>query len=166
MQNKSFGYTDTARSTPATVQLSVPDLNYDSDFAVKSNVTANGKVEVKLFNQTTPLGQEEMVRFGVTDIADIFKGTEITSVANAISTKGVKLLAQLTETLRVTDSTVPDFIQEYPFSVQLVITAPKNEHATDALIMQLVTRLVGTLYEHGTPKILTKMKGGLTPKEL
>lgn len=166
MIKTSLGFTDTATSSPKPVQLTVPELNYDEDFAIKSTLSANGKAEVKLLNQTSPLGQCELVRYGVSEIADIYKGTGISQDHIGDSTKGVKLLAQITETLKVTDDASPTFVVESPFSVQLVLTGPSNQYATDALYVSLIARLIGTLYEHGVPKILTKMKGALTPKEL
>lgn len=160
--NISTGCVDTAQSGVTAPSITLPVLNYGADYRVKSE----GPKEVILTNTTSPLDQPETLRFGFSEIANIYANSGLSTDQITGSTKGVNVLAQITETIKVTDSANAAYVQYLPVSAHLVIKAPQSGYITPALIQSLVTRLYATLYESGVSNISALTKGVLTPKAL
>lgn len=158
----STGCNDTAISGVVSPSLTLPVLNYGVDFRVKAE---SGK-EVILTNITSPLDQIETVRFGFTEIANIYAKSGLNTDQISGPMKGVNVLAQITETLKVTDSANTAFSQYLPVSAHLVLKVPQSGYITPAIVQTLITRLVATLYENGVSNLPALTKGVLTPKAL
>lgn len=156
--SNSFGYADTTVSGAATPTLApLPVINWAADFAIKA--TSPG--EITLVNTTTPFDQTEKIRFGFSEIADIYKNSDLSSDQQSISKTGVNVLVQVTETLKVTDSANSSFVQYLPLSAHIVLKVPKSAYIDDATVTSLIQRLVGTLYENGAMDIKPLLKGSL-----
>lgn len=154
----SYGTTDTIISGAATPTLTpLPVINWVSDFAVKSESAG----EVVLVNTTTPYDQNEKIRFGYSEIADIYKGSDLSADQYAANKSGVNILVQVTETVKVTDSTLSGAVAYLPISAHLVLKVPKSAYLDDATVKTAICRLVGTLYKNGNFDIKPLLKGSL-----
>jgi len=158
----STGCTDTVQAGVTAPTKNLPVINYDKDFRVKSTSSK----ETVLINTSSPLDQVETVRFGFSEIANIYakSGLNLDQVSGSV--KGINVLAQLTETIKVTDSANAAFVQYLPISAHLVIKAPQSGYITPDVLDTLLTRLIGTLYENGVSILPALSKGVLTPKSL
>lgn len=160
--NLSTGCTDTPISGVTAPSLTLPVINFETDFRVKSE---SGK-EAILVNTSCPLDQIESIRFGYSEISDIYSRSGINSDFIPGSKKGLNLLAQVNEIIKVTDTTNPAYMQYLPISAHLVIKAPQSGYITPDIIKALINRLNATLYQSGISSIPSLTKGVLTPKGL
>lgn len=158
----SLGYSDTAVSGVTVPIISIPTLNYNSDFRVKSESAK----EAVIVNTTTPLDQTETIRYGYSEIANIYAKSGLNSDQIPGTVKGINLLAQVTEVVKVTDSANASFAQYLPISAHLVIKVPQSGYITPAVVQALVTRLYASLYENGSSSLPSLFKGVLVPKGL
>lgn len=154
---------DTAISGVTAPSLTLPVLNYDSDFRLKTSSNAN---EVVMVNTTTGLDEDEQIRIAFNEIADIYKNSGISCDNVSSSKTGYSLLVQLTKTVQLTDNADATFSAHVPISVHMVIKVPKIEAITNDTIKILVSRLFAALYEGGTLKALGMLKGAISPKGL
>lgn len=154
---------DTAIAGVTAPTLTLPVLNYDSDFRLKKSNAAN---EVVMVNTTTGLDEDEQIRVAFNEIADIYKNAGISCDNVSSSKTGYSLLVQLTKTVKVTDSADATYSAHVPLSVHIVIKVPRMEAVTNETIKLLVSRLFATLYEGGALKALGMLKGAISPKGL
>lgn len=162
-KNISWGYTDTPVEGVSNLALKRPVLNFGENFRVKADKAG----EVVISNLTSPLDRPEQFRFATSDIRDIYSSTDIDPSVYAPSKRGVSLLAQMTETLSVTDSTDADFRIDLPVSAHLVIKVPASEHIDAKIVEDAVARLISSLYETGSDKLTridSMLRGSLTPR--
>lgn len=159
---KGLGYADTAVSGVTPPTIATTNLNFEADFRVKSETAR----DVILVNTTSPLDQSETIRFGYSEIADIYAKSGINSDLVVGSKKGINLLAQITEIAKVTDSNNAAFIQYLPISAHLVIKVPQSSYIDNELVQALITRLMSTLYQNGSSLLPSLSKGVLAPRGL
>jgi hypothetical protein len=163
---KSTGYTDTPISGVTTLTFPRAILNFEKDFRVKSNNT--GK-EVVLTNITSPVDRPEKIRIAYSDIANVYSGTGVEASVSAPTKRGVSILAQVTETISVTDSVDPDYRVDLPVSYHVVIKVPASEHITGSDIQLGLGRLLSSLFDGGvstTSRLEAILRGSLVPSEL
>lgn len=158
----SLGYSDTAMSGVTAPSISAPNLNYGVDFRIKSE----SNKEVVLTNTTAPLDQIETIRFGYSEIADVYSKSGLNSDQIPGTKKGINLLVQVNDTLKITDSGNAAFSQYLPISAHMVIKVPQSGYITPAIVATLISRLNATLYESGSSNLSALLKGVLTPKSL
>jgi hypothetical protein len=162
----NVGYTDTALSPdPGALNLTRAPLNFASDFRKK--VDSAG--EAVIVNITSPNDRVEKIRFASTDVNDIYKGSGIDQAYYSTSKKGVSVVVQLTEVLRVLESTDAAFAVDLPISCHLVLKVPNHELVTAAVVQTAVTRLLSGLYGQGattTTRLAALLKGSLIPSEI
>lgn len=155
-------FTDTAISGVTAPSLTVPVLNYDTDFRLKS-----GSVnEVIMVNTTTSLDADETIRLSVAEVQDIYKNSGIAVDLISDTKQGYSLLLQVNQIVKVTDSSNLNYEAHIPLSAHLVIKLPKAEAITNEVILKLVSRVVAPLYDNGVPKALSMLKGAISPKGL
>lgn len=158
----SFGTTDTPISGVSAPTLTIPVVNYSTDYRVKSDSSK----EVILSNITSPLDQAETIRLGFSEIANVYTNAGLNADQIIGPKNGVSLLTQLTTTLKVTDDTGANVLGYLPISAHMVIKVPKSSYITNDIVKTIVTRLTGTLYSEGTINALTLLRGALSPKGL
>lgn len=161
----SWGFIDTPVDGVTELTLDRPVLNFSQDFRIKTEKPG----EVVLTNLTTPLDRPESIRIATSDIKDIYSSTNIDPSVYAPSKRGVSILAQLTDTLSVSDTTDPEFRVDLPVSAHLVIRVPANEYMSADKVQILVSRLVSSLYETGkddTTRIDGLLRGALVPRDV
>lgn len=162
MKTISTGYADTAISGVTAPSVTLPVINFSDDYRVKAESTN----EVILCNITSPLDQPATIRYGYSDIANIYKNSGISSDFVAGTVKGANLLAQVTETIKVTDSVDASFAQYLPISAHLVLKVPQSAYIDNAQMQRITQRLLATLYNKGVPNLPALLKGVIKPKEL
>lgn len=154
----SFGYVDTTVPDAATPTLApLPVFNWVSDFSVKSESAG----EIVLVNTTTPYDQNEKVRFGFSEISDVYKNSDLGVDQQSAAKAGVNILVQVTENVKVVDSTISGALAYLPLSAHLVLKVPKSAYIDDAVVATLIKRLIGSLYKNGTMDIKPLLKGSL-----
>lgn len=158
----NVGYTDTVTTAKS---LSRPDLSYTADFRVRNEVPG----ETILVNLSSPIDRPETVRFGYSEIKDVYKNTSIDPSVMAPTRKGVQVLAQVNDIYSLTDSADPSYRVDLPVSAHIIVKVPACEYITPDMVQSLVARTVASLYDTGTTtstKISQLLKGALTPTGL
>lgn len=154
--------TDTPISGVTAASLTVPTLNYDADFRLKTG-SAN---EVIMVNTTTSLDADETIRLSVAEVSDIYKNSGISADLVSDTKQGYSLLLQINQIVKVNDSANPAYESHIPLSAHMVIKLPKAEAITNDTIKNLVSRVIAPLYDKGTLKALSMLKGAISPKGL
>jgi hypothetical protein len=160
------GYTDTPISGVTKLDFPRGLLNYKSDFRIKSN--PNGK-EVVITNLTSPIDRPENIRLAYQEVQNVYSNTDVDPAVYAPSKRGTSILAQISETLSVTDSVDADYRIDLPISAHLVIKVPANEHINAAAVQVLVGRLLSSLFDTGSltdSRLEAILRGSLLPVEL
>jgi hypothetical protein len=163
---KSTGYTDTPISGVTVLTHPRAILNVGVDFRVKSSTA--GK-EIVLTNITSPVDRPEKIRIAYTDVANIYSGTGIEASLLAPTKRGVSILAQVTETISVTDSVDPNYRIDLPVSYHLVIKVPASEYINAADVQTGISRLLSSLFDSGvetTSRLEAILRGSLVPSDL
>lgn len=160
--NIATGCTDTPIDGVTAPQLTLPLLNYKADYRVKSESSK----EAIITNITTPLDQPESIRFGISEIANIYSKSGINTDLISGPMKGINVLTQINEVIKVTDSANAAFSQYLPMSAHLVLKIPQSGYITEAVVNTFIKRLIATLYENGVSIIPSLTRGVLLPRNL
>lgn len=165
----SLGYIDSSSSGGGDgsggggVSITLPMLNYGTDFAVQSALPDR----VDLVNLTSPLDQMETIRYQYRNIADIYKGTSIDPSVYAPSRAGRSVAAVLLDTVKVTDSSDAAFRLDFPVKVSISLTAPLSVEIDDATLNILFERAIALWFDsNGNNKLGTLIRGSLKPAEM
>lgn len=162
----NVGYTDTALSPdPGALNLTRAPLNFSADYRKKVDVAG----EAVLVNITSPNDRIEKIRFASTDVADVYKGSGIDQAYYSTSKKGVSVVIQLTEVLRVLESTDAAYAVDLPLSCHLVLKVPNHELITATVVETAIKRLLSGLYGQGattSTRLASLLKGSLLPSEI
>lgn len=118
-----------------------------------------------LMNVAGALDQPNSIRYGVTRIADVFKGSPAAPVAGQ-RVDGNSFLVQLAETWKVYDG-ADTSVQPYylPVSAHMVLKLPVDALVTGALVETLLLRLLGAIQRNATDDLdvaLTPLLHGIT----
>lgn len=159
---KTFGNTDTPVTGASAPTITLPVINFNVDYRVKTDSTK----EVILTNITSPLDQPETIRFGYTEVANIYSNSGLNSDQIIGSKKGINLLTQINTTLKVTDDSSGAHLGYLPISAHLVLKVPQSGYVDQGVITSVVNRLIGTLFSNGTSNVMALIKGAMTPKGL
>jgi len=154
----SFGYTAASKNA----DISVPVLN-NADFAPRK-VEAN---EVELTNMTSPVDQPETVRFAISNVGNIYANTGIDPAYYGASKKGFSVLVQLNDTMRVTDTEKPEFVQDFPISAHIVIKGASSSYLSSDNVYAVAKRLVSCLTpgSDSSARLNELIRGALMPQQ-
>lgn len=161
----SWNHQDTAGVTVGEI---APDaLNFTLDFA-KLETKAN---EATLVNLTSPTDRRETIRFGYTRIANVYSGSGLDPSVYAQNKTGVSVLAQVNSVLSYysnaddTSSRV-----DLPVSAHLVLKVPNHEAITADILVEVINRLCGALFEQGGsspgPRLTALIRGAVLPRAM
>lgn len=153
---------DTAIAGISAPILTLPVLNYSADFRVKTEKDN----EIILVNTTAGVEEDEQLRYGYSEISDLFKSSGTTAASNVPCKSGYSIVVQLTKTIKVTDSADTSYSVNYPLSAHLVLKVPKSEVITSDYLKTIIARMLGGLYEDGSIKVVALLKGAISPKGL
>jgi hypothetical protein len=159
------GYTDTADSGSATRSFTRSNLNWPVDFVV----TEKSEMKFQAANKTSPIDQLETIRVQASEITDVYKNTGIDPSAYAPSRKGLSILAQVNDILRVTDTVDATFMVDLPVSAHLVIKVPQSSFITPDLVMAIAGRALAALFDSNqltSGRIANLLRGAVTPTGL
>lgn len=161
----SFGYTDS--NSAKTVNVARSNLNFNKDFAE----TTDGDGLCILTNTTTPLDQKETIRFQTQKISNIYSGAGIDPAYSSQNKKGLSLLLQVNDVLRVTSDTDLSYQLDLPLSAHMVIRVPENQHVTAQKVQELALRVVGLLYAsddstNSVSRLEQMLRGAMTPSDM
>ena len=158
----SFGYTDTADSGSSTRAFTRANLNWPVDFVA----TEKSDMKFQGANKTSPIDQLETVRVQASEIADVYKGTSIDPSAYAASRKGLSVVCQINDVLRVTDSVDTAYQVDLPISAHMVIKVPQNSMITADNVMAVAGRCLALLFDSNqvtSGRIANLLRGAMTP---
>lgn len=161
----NLNYKDTAVTGGTVVELTLPQLNYGSDFRVVKDTAG----EAIISNITSPIDQPERLRFAHNNVADVYRNTGIDPTHYYASRRGTQILCQLTDVYSVTDSAAPDYLALLPVEAHLVLKVPNNDLISVEQIEALITRMLGGLYEttaSQTTRLNAMLRGALLPPAL
>jgi hypothetical protein len=161
----SLGYTDTADAGSATRSYTRANLNWPVDFVP----TEKSDMKFQAANKTSPIDQLETVRVQASEVSDVYKGTSIDPSVYAPSRKGLSIVAQVNDILRVTDSVDAAFQLDLPISAHLVIKVPQSSYITADQIMAVAGRPLAALFDSNqltSGRIANLLRGAVTPTGL
>lgn len=161
-KSASFGYTDTLDTGSATRTFTRANLNWPVDFVA----TEKSDMKFQGANKTSPMDQLETIRVQASEISDVYKGTSIDPSAYSGSRKGLSIVAQVNDILRVTDSVDTTYQVDLPLSAHMVIKVPQNSMITSDHVMALAGRCLATLFDSNqltSGRIANLLRGAMTP---
>lgn len=170
-KSATWNFSDTALTTTilakaANVLNTAVWPNFEADFVKVSDEPTESVVS----NTKNPIGRPETFRFGLTDIADIYKNSSIEKSAQSPSKRGKALLVQVNDVLTVTESITGESY-DLPLSAHVVFKFPTDAIVTATHLRVMFNRLQQALYDqadltaNGTDKRLSSlMRGSLVPK--
>lgn len=161
-KSTSFGFTDTADAGSATRAFTRANLNWPVDFVV----TDKGDMKFQATNKTSPLDQPENIRVQASEISDVYKGTSIDPSAYAANRKGLSIVAQVNDILRVSESTDINYQVDLPLSCHIVLKVPQNSNVTADNVMALAGRALACLFDSDqvtSARIANLLRGAMTP---
>lgn len=161
----SVNYTDTPISGVSSLNFPRGLVNFGADFKKKEDEPK----EAMITNLTSPISFPEKFRFGITEIADVYKGAGIEPGMYAPTRRGTQILSQVTETWTVTDSSDATYQVALPVGCHVIVRIPNNENITPAMVQTLVGRAVSGLFETGslsTSRLAAMLRGSLLPSDI
>lgn len=159
-----YGYVDTPVPGVDELSLKRAVVNFGSDYRVREDEPDHCIVT----NLTAPQGKPESFKFAYTEVADVYKGTDIEPALRTQTKRGVQCLVRLDETWRVTDSEDPTFEVNLPVSAHLVLKIPNYDIITSEQVQYLVGRLISGLYDSGSTnldRLTALLRGSLKPSK-
>ena len=161
----SDDYTDTVTDQSGLV---MPILSYAKDYAKITNDTNEASIK----NKTgANIASSEKIRFGSTVIKNVYSGTNTDLSAQLPSKAGVQTLIELNEVYRAVNS-VSGLEYEIPCTARLVMRIPTSQPVKNDIIVDLIERLIGALYDDVNPgrshtamnTLFGLVKGALLPE--
>lgn len=151
----SFGYQN---KTASTHQVTPVALSVVENYAlVKDEPT-----DVTVTNKTCALDRAEVLSYMCTDLKQVTTAAEIRNPAPVRT--GVQYTVKLDEVLTTTSTTDANYRVDEPVVAYLTIRHPKSGNITDALVGEVVTRLIGACQKaDGTWRFGDLMRSALKP---
>lgn len=162
----SFGYKD---SVTTMLQLPIPTLSYAKDFSIRTERAE----EIILTNTTSPLDQPETIRFAIQNVGNVYAGTPVAVESQSVTKRGVQLLIQLNDILRVTpdeEATTCGCFAPYdlPISAHIVLRVPLNSNVSADVALQVLKRNVAALFDGDvtSARLNSMLRGALKPSTM
>jgi len=144
--------------------IGVRFINWNNMSEVSSN---NG--ELRLTHVEQGLEMPFIVREAITQVNNIYSGTDIDPSAYASTRRGVSLLLQINQNIKVTDTEDPDYEVLLPVQAHLVLKLPVTDLLSTADVESITHNLVATLYstesdgKEVTSRLGKLLRGALVP---
>lgn len=164
-KNLSVNYTDSPISGGTTLSMTVPSLNYTSDF----RVTTDDPGECRMTNLTSPLDMPERFRLAFQPVNDVYRNSGIDPTLYYQTRKGVQVLCQLTDVYSVTDSADASYLALLPIKSHIVVQIPTNDLITASVVKDHVLRTFGGMFnarESIDARLKSILRGALVPTGL
>lgn len=157
MLTSTFGFTNKQAATKSVTPIKLGVL--DNYALIKDEPT-----DVTLTNKTCKLDQAEVLSYMCTDLKSVTTAAEIRNPAPVRT--GVQYTVKLDEVLTTTSDSDANYRVDEPVVAYLVVRHPKSGNITDALVGEVVTRLVGAcVREDGSWRFDDLMRSALKPTE-
>lgn len=151
-----FGFTNV---TPSSKTITPITLNVVDSYAP----ITDEPTEVVLTNTTCPVDQGELVSYKASKVAKVSTTQDIRNPDKV--TTGVQYVVKVEEILSTTSDTDPTFRVDTPIVAYLTIRHNNSSLVTDAVIGQVVNRLLGaSMKADGTYRFGDLMRSALKPK--
>jgi len=115
--------------------------------------------ESVLKNIVGPVDQPERIRYAVSNVADVFKGTGVT-LAEGQTPAGISVLTQVTQVWAVMELGGP-VLRYLPVSAHFVLKLPVDPFATAGNAASLLAQLVGAVARDDTTSYISDDLGAL-----
>lgn len=156
----------TTDTTTTTHNYALPSMNWKADF-VKREDEPN---EAILVNKTaSTLDPRESVRFGYTDVDDVYKrvsGLKVSASEKAAAPTGVQMLTEVKHIYHATNS-VNGAELALPALCRITVVVPTHCAVTNDMIDDIVSRGVAAAFEAANDTVPTRIencaKGNLVP---
>lgn len=135
----NYGYHD---SSSAKINMSLPALDYDKDFAL----VENGANAVILSNTTGPVDQPETIRYAISDVSNIYKNSDIQPIHRQDGVRGKKVLISVRDTARVTLGS-GDTV-DYPVKAGITLEYPLSADLTPSDFFEVVSRCAAATQDY------------------
>lgn len=159
-------YVDSGVEGVAALNLAVDILNFGKDYRVKLDEPN----EAIITNMTSPIDRPETFRYGLSTVADVYKGTGIDVAYRSPSSKGLSLVCQLADIYDLYDETVDDPKEQYlPIQGHIVLKVPCNDAITASVIKGFLSRLIAGLFSTGAiddKRLAALFRGSLLPTDM
>lgn len=157
-------HTDSAVSGVTSLSLDIPVLNHGEDFGI----SGASKNELILTNNTSPIDRPEVVRYSLSEIPNIYKGTNIDPNLFVNSKRGVSLLIQVSGVWSKVDS-VTGIESALPYKAWKVIQVPMDAIYTADNVAEIFARLDAFQFDTGvvtSARLGRMLRGSLRPNDL
>lgn len=151
----SFGFSNNTESTHPVKPV---DLQVTDNYAL----TMDEPTKVAMSNKTCALDKAEVLSYGCQEIKNVNTSVDILN-PSAVQ-KGIQYTVKLEEVLTTTSDTDSNYRIDEPVVASLTIRHQKSGNISNALISQVVTRLIGAcMREDGTWRFDDLMRSALKP---
>lgn len=149
----------------APKNISVVNLSYATDFKKSSDEPE----EAIITNITgSELTSPESLRYGVSQVANVYTGTRTDATTQFPSKKGVQILVELNENYRAVNS-VTGLEVDLPCKGRIVLRVPNNSAVTADLIGDLLQRTIAAAFATNlstSSRVVGLVRGSLLPDGL
>nr|6YFA_AA Chain AA, coat protein [Leviviridae sp.]6YFA_AB Chain AB, coat protein [Leviviridae sp.]6YFA_AC Chain AC, coat protein [Leviviridae sp.]6YFA_AD Chain AD, coat protein [Leviviridae sp.]6YFA_AE Chain AE, coat protein [Leviviridae sp.]6YFA_AF Chain AF, coat protein [Leviviridae sp.]6YFA_AG Chain AG, coat protein [Leviviridae sp.]6YFA_AH Chain AH, coat protein [Leviviridae sp.]6YFA_AI Chain AI, coat protein [Leviviridae sp.]6YFA_AJ Chain AJ, coat protein [Leviviridae sp.]6YFA_AK Chain AK, len=143
---------------------------YSKDY----RVTQDEPDEVVVANRQQPFGVKNTARYGIRQIADVYRNTTIDRAYQSPSKKGTSLVVQVTETWTVASTDDETYGYSLPFSAHVIVNVPQDALITEEILYDALKRLMGHFYEGNdttsptttSVRLKDMLQGALVPQSL
>jgi hypothetical protein len=161
----SAGYTDSPVTGFASLDLSLPALNYEEDFRLLHDEPG----EVVMTNVTAPIDQPETIRFASRKVGNVYAASDIDPSAYLPTRQGVSTLVETRQVWEETSTTDDSYRKLVPVRCGISITVPSYGALTAEMVEDLILRTVAALYDQAddtSAGIASILRGVLAKAEL
>lgn len=151
----TFGYTNKTASTKPVTPVNLEVMS-------KYALTKDEPEEVVLSNSTTPTDQAELISYKCKLIPNVSTTQDVMYPASV--KKGIQYVVKVEELASTKSDIDPTFRVDSPMVAYLTIRHPRNSYITDAMIGEVVTRLLGACQKtDGSWRFSDMMRQSLKP---
>lgn len=149
----------------ATKNIAVADLSYTTDY---TKVTDEPDEAVIGNTTSTELTSPESIRYGVSQVANVYTGTSTDATSQFPSRKGVQILVEINENYRAVNSVTGQEV-DLPCKGRIVLRVPSNSAVNATLLQDLLTRTIAAAFATGkitSSRVVELARGSLLPAGL
>lgn len=152
-------YKDTIQTAKS---VSVPDMDFVHDFKKKVDEPSEAIITNVSGSEISTM---ETVRYGVSNVNNVYQGTNTELAAQAPTKKGVQILVELTENYRATHATTGEEI-DLPCKGRIVLRFPTHACVTEEMVQDLLSRTISSALASGktdASRLVEVARGSLLP---
>lgn len=159
-------HTDTPISGVSALSLTRGLVNFGADFRARVSTASN---EATVSNLTSPREAVETFRWSVSDLTNVYNGTNIDPSVQSTTRRGRSILCSLSTAYHATDSADPTYNVYLPISTHIVIKVPDDSNVTESMVLDAVGRMISGLFDTGstgTTRLTALLRGSVLPSDI